>query len=139
MFYEAGLKLKGDDKYSTYVKHIGTLFENIQLVDPLAIMHAVDESGGAKPLGSKTEMSANMTVFLAYAPVGRNTKAFQLKRNTNKKKGCKGKDEPDTLNPSIYPTMVFLSDVEPDVIISRVTHEFGRSGGFYFLKEAAPV
>jgi hypothetical protein len=92
-------------------------------------MHAVDESGGAKPLGSKAEMSANMTIFLAYALVGRNAKAFQPKKNTNKKKGHKGKDEPDTLNPSIYPTMVFKSDVEPDVIISRLTHEFGRSGG----------
>ncbi len=132
MFYETGLELKGDDKYSAYIKHIGTLFENIQLVDPLAIMHAVDEPGGAKPLGSKTEMSANMTVFSAYAPVGRNAKAFQPKRNTNKKKGCKGKDEPDTLDPSIYPTMVFLSDVEPDVIISQVKHEFGCSGGVYF-------
>ncbi len=139
MFYEAGLELKGDDKYSAYVKHIGTLFKNIQLVDPLAIMHLVDELGGAKPLGSKTEMSANMTIFLAYAPVGGNAKAFQPKRNTNKKKGRKGKNEPNTLDPSIYPTMVFLSDVEPDVIISRVTHEFGRSGGFYFSKEAAPV
>jgi len=44
VFYEAGLELK-EDKYSAYVKHIGNLLENIQLVDPLAIMHAVDESG----------------------------------------------------------------------------------------------
>ncbi len=135
VFYEAGLELKGEDKYSAYIKQIGTLFENIQLVDPLAIMHAVDELGGTKPLGSKTEMSANMTVFLAYAPVGRNAKAFQPKRNNNRKKGRKGKDEPNTLDPSVYPTMVFLSDVEPEVIISRVTHEFGRSGGFYFQKK----
>ncbi len=132
VFYEAGLELKGDNKYSAYIKHIGTLFKNIQLVDLLAIMHAVDELGGAKPLGSKIEMSANMTVFLAYVLVGRKAKAFQPKRNTNKKKGRKGKDEPNTLDPSVYPTMVFLSDVEPDVIISRVTHEFGCSGGFYF-------
>ena len=62
MFYKAGLELKGKDKYSAYVKHIGNLLENIQLVNPLAIMHAVDESGGAKPLGSKSEMSTNMTV-----------------------------------------------------------------------------
>jgi hypothetical protein len=132
VFYEAGLELKGEDKYSAYVKHIGTLFENIQLVNPLAIMHAVDESGGTKPLGSKTEMSANMTVFLAYAPVGFNAKAIQPKRNNNKMKGRKGKEEPNTLNPSVYPTMVFSSDVEPEVIISWVTHEFGCSGGFYF-------
>ncbi len=66
VFYKAGLKLKGKDKYSAYVKHIGNLLENIQLVDPLAIMHAVNESGGTKPLGSKSEMSTNMTVFLAY-------------------------------------------------------------------------
>ncbi len=77
VFYEAGLELKGNDKYGAYVLHIRNLLANIQLVDPLAIMHAVDESGGAKPLGSKTEMSNNMTVFLVYAPVGRNTKAFQ--------------------------------------------------------------
>jgi hypothetical protein len=95
-------------------------------------MHAIDKSGDAKPLGSKTEMSTNMNVFLAYALVGRNAKAFQPKRNTNKKKGRKGKDEPDTLDPSVYPTMVFLSDVDPNVIISRGTHEFGCSGGGYF-------
>jgi hypothetical protein len=45
VFYQAGLELKGKDKYSAYVKHIRNLLENIQLVDPLAIMHAVDESG----------------------------------------------------------------------------------------------
>jgi hypothetical protein len=139
VFYEVGLEFKGEDKYSAYVEHIGTLFKNIQLVDPIAIMHAVNESGGTKPLGSKTEMSANMTVFLAYAPVGRNAKAFQPKRNNNKTKGRKGKDEPDTLNPSIYPTMVFLSDVEPKVIISRVTHEFGHSGGFIFERSSSSV
>ena len=50
VFYEAGLELKINDKYSAYVKHIGNLHENIQLVDPLAIMHAVDEPGGAPSL-----------------------------------------------------------------------------------------
>ena len=121
---------------SAYVKHIGNLLENIQLVDPLAIMHAVDESGGAKPLGSKLEMSTkNMTVFLAYAPVGRNAKAFEPKKNNNRRKGRKGKDETNTLNPSIYPKMVFSSDVEPEIIISRVAYKFGRTGGFYFWKK----
>jgi hypothetical protein len=98
-------------------------------------LHAVDESGGAKPLGSKSEMSTNMTVFLAYAPVGRNAKAFQPNKNSDRRKGRKGKDEPDTLDPSVYPTMVFLLDVDPEIIISRVTYEFGRAGGFYFWKK----
>ena len=31
--------------------------------------------------------------------------------------------------------MVFSSDVEPEIIISRVAHEFGRAGGFYFRKK----
>jgi hypothetical protein len=53
VFYEAGPKLKGEDKYGAYVKQIGNLLENIQLVDPSAIMHAADKRGGAKPLGSK--------------------------------------------------------------------------------------
>jgi hypothetical protein len=55
------MELKGEDKYGTYVKQIGTLLENIQLVNHCAIMHAADETRGAKPLGSKTEMSTNMT------------------------------------------------------------------------------
>jgi hypothetical protein len=135
VFYEAGLKLKGEDKYSAYVKQIRNLLENIQLVDSLAIMHAVDESGGAKPLGSKSEMSTNMTVFLAYAPVGHNAKAFQPKKNNDSRKGRKGKDEPDTFDPSVYPTMVISSDVDPEIIISHVAHEFGHTGGFYFLKK----
>ncbi len=91
VFYEAGPKLKGEDKYSAYVKHIGNLLENIQLVDPFAIMHAVDESGGTKPLGFKSEMSTNMTVFLEYVPVGRNAKAFQPKKNNDRRKGRKGR------------------------------------------------
>ena len=98
VFYEAGLELKGEDKYSAYVKHIGNLLENIQLVDPLAIMHAIDESGGTKPLGSKSEMSTDMMVFLAYALVRRNAKAFQPKKNNDRRKGRKGKDEPDTIH-----------------------------------------
>jgi hypothetical protein len=70
-----------------------------------------------------------------YAPVGCNAKAFQPKKNNVRRKGRKGKDEPDTLDPSVYPTMVFLSDVDPELIISCVTHEFGRAGGFYFRKK----
>jgi hypothetical protein len=31
VYYEAGLELKGKDKYAAYVKQIGLLFENIQL------------------------------------------------------------------------------------------------------------
>jgi hypothetical protein len=76
-----------------------------------------------------------MTVFLVYAPVERNMKAFQSKKNNNRTKGRKGKDEPNTLDPSVYPTMVFSSDVEPEIIISRVAHEFGCAGGFYFKKK----
>ena len=85
--YEAGLELKREDKHAAYVKQIGLLFENIQLVDPTAIMHASVESATTKPLGAKSEMSDNMTIFLGYAPVGRNSNVFKPKKNNNKKKG----------------------------------------------------
>jgi hypothetical protein len=35
----------------------------------------------------------------------------------------------------MYPTLVFLSDVNPNIIILQVTHEFSRAGGFYFKKK----
>jgi hypothetical protein len=44
VYYEAGFELKGEDKHAAYIKQIGLLFENIQLVDPTAIMHASIES-----------------------------------------------------------------------------------------------
>jgi hypothetical protein len=135
IFYETGLELKGEDKYGAYVKQIGNLLENIQLVDPLAIMHTADKMGGAKPLGSKTKMSTNTTIFLAYALVGSNANEFKPKRNSNKKQGHKDKDKPNTLDPSMYPTLVFLSDINPNIIISCVTHEFCCAGGFYFQKK----
>jgi hypothetical protein len=80
-------------------------------------------------------MSTNMTVFLPYALVGSNASEFKPKRNNNKKQGHKGKGKPNTLDPSMYPTLVFLSDVDPNIIISRVTHKFCCAGGFYFQKK----
>jgi hypothetical protein len=65
---------------------------------------------------------------------GAQCKGFPTKKN-NRKKGRKGKDEPDTLNPSVYPTMLFSSDVDSEIIISHVAHEFGCTGGFYFWKK----
>jgi hypothetical protein len=135
VFYKAGLELKGEDKYGTYVKQIGNLLDNTQLVDPTTIMHAAVETDALKPIGKKEEMSANMTIFLAYAPVGKNQNAFKPKKNNNKKKGRQGKDEPEILDPSVYPKLVFLSDVDPETIVSRVMHEFFRAGGFNFQKK----
>jgi hypothetical protein len=57
------------------------------------------------------------------------------KKDNNKKRGQGGKDEPDTLDPSVYPTLVFLPDVYPETIVSRVMHEFCCAGGFYFCKK----
>ncbi len=47
VFYEVGMELKGEDKHSVYVKQIGNLLENIQLVDPTAITHATVKSGNS--------------------------------------------------------------------------------------------
>jgi hypothetical protein len=134
-FLQSWLELKGEDKYGAYAKQIGNLLDNIQLVDPTAIMHAVVEADASKPVRKKEEMSANMTIFLAYALVGKNQNAFMLKKNNNKKKGQQGKDEPEILDPSVYPTLVFLLDVDPETIASRMTHEFCQAGGFYFQKK----
>jgi hypothetical protein len=76
-----------------------------------------------------------MTIFLAYALVGSNANALKPKKNTNKKQTRKGKDKPATLDPSVYPTLFFLSDVCPETIISRVMHEFCCGGKFYFQKK----
>jgi hypothetical protein len=53
VFYKVGLELKGEDKYGAYVKQIGSLLENIQLVDPSAILHAAVEPDATKPIGKK--------------------------------------------------------------------------------------
>ncbi len=127
--------MKGDNKYATYVKQIGLLFENIQLVDPTAIMHASVESETAKPLGSKSETSDNMTNFLGYAPVRGNSSIFKPKKNVNKKKGQHRKDKPNMIDPSVYTTLIFLSDIDPETITSQVTHEFCQAGVFYFRKK----
>jgi hypothetical protein len=76
-----------------------------------------------------------MTIFLSYAPVGGNSSVFKPKKNVNEKKGRHGKDEPDMIYPSVYPTLIFLFDVDPDTITSQVTQEFCQAGGFYFRKQ----
>jgi hypothetical protein len=100
----------------------------------MAIMHASVKSEMAKPLGSKSEMSNNMTIIFGYAPIGGNSSIFKPKTNVNKK-GQNGKDESNMINPSEYPTLIFFSNVDPDTITSQVTHEFCQAGGFYFRKK----
>jgi hypothetical protein len=80
-------------------------------------------------------MNTNMTIFLAYALLGNNANTFKPKKNNDNKKKRKGKDEPDTLDPSIYLMVIFLSDVDPDNIVSHVTQEFCCAGRFYFQKK----
>jgi hypothetical protein len=58
-----------------------------------------------------------------------------MNKNNNKTKGRKGKDKSDTLDPSVYPTLIFSSDVNPNTIVSRVMHEFCHVGGFYLCKK----
>jgi hypothetical protein len=53
VFYEADLELKGEDKYGAYVKQIGSFLENIQLVDPSAILHVAVETDSTKPIEKK--------------------------------------------------------------------------------------
>jgi hypothetical protein len=135
VFYEAGLELKGEDKYGAYIKQIENLLKNIQLVYPSAILHTTVKTEATKPIGKKEELSNNMTIFLVYAPVGKNQNAFKPKKNNNKKKGRCGKDKLELLDPSVYPTLVFSLDVDPETIVLRVTHEFCRVGGFYFRRK----
>jgi hypothetical protein len=60
---QGGLELKREGKYRAYVKQIGNLLENIQLVDPSAILHATVKTEATKPIGKKEELSSNMTIF----------------------------------------------------------------------------
>ena len=102
VFYEVGLELKGEDKYSAYVKHIGTLLESIKLVDPLTSMHAVDKSGGAKPLGSKSVISTNMTVFFGICAGGAQCEGFSIK-----KLSTKGREGRARMSPTLS-TLAFI-------------------------------
>ncbi len=84
----------------------------------MAIMHASVESETANPLGSKLEMNDNTTIFLGYTPIGGNSNVFKPKKNNNKKKGRRGNNKPDMIKPSMYPTLFFSSNIDPDIITS---------------------
>jgi hypothetical protein len=100
VFYKAGLELKGEDKYGAYVKQIGNLLDNIQLVDPTVIMHAAVKTCASKPIGKQEEMSANMTIFLVYAPVGKIKMPSSQKRTTTKRRGDDARMNQKSLTPA---------------------------------------
>ncbi len=75
-----------------------------------------------------------MTIFLGYAHVGNNSNVFKPKKITNKN-GQQGKDVLDKAEHSVYPTLIFSSDVDPDIITNQVTHKFCQAGGFNFRKK----
>jgi hypothetical protein len=91
VYYEAGFELKGEDKHAAYIKQIGLLFENIQLVDPTAIMHASIESAPPNHWGPSQRwatiwQSSSTLPQLAEIPMSLNPRRTTIKRKDNRER-----------------------------------------------------
>jgi hypothetical protein len=109
--------------------------ENAQMVDPKFVINTLNPMSKEKSITAKGEISPNMTKLGIHVRISGNGNAFNKQKVWDKKEqGNKGRNnrknkKEEYKDPIVYFSMVVSSEVEPRVIIDRVTHEWARLNG----------
>jgi len=105
---------------------------NAQLVDPKFAINPIHPNSKEKNITSKGEVSSNMTKLGTHIRISRNGNVFNKKKvwdtQDQARKSRKPKKE-EFRDPAVYFSMIVSTEVRPQELIDRVSHEWARSGG----------
>ena len=123
---ELSILLEAHDKYAEFTNAVRALFENVLEVDPTAVIEPVVEGKGMKLLVPK-DISYNHTKMGAHVNVQAGEKTFEKKKPW-RKGGGDGEDV-ELVDPTVYFTIAFSTDEEPEEIMRRIWGEWGKMKG----------
>jgi hypothetical protein len=104
---------------------------NAQLVDPKFAINPINPNSKEKNITSKGNISPNMTKLGTHIKISGNGNAFSKKNWDNQdqtRKSRKPKKE-EFRDPMVYFSMIVSTEVRPQELINRITHEWARAGG----------
>ena len=122
---EASLICKNEGieaKFDEFTLGVRSLFKQIQKVDKKAAMDPIDADG--ERLWEPNDLPFDHTDLGAWIMKGGN-KVFEMKKARKNDR----EEEDRYLDPEVYFTFGFSSDVDPLKIIDRISCEWGRIGG----------
>jgi hypothetical protein len=105
---------------------------NAQMVDLNFVINPLNPSSKEKSIGSKVEVSPNMTKLGTHIKISGNGNAFSKKKNwSNRDNDCKSRksNKEEFCDPTDYFTMVVSTEVMPQEIIDRISHEWLHLNG----------
>jgi hypothetical protein len=123
-----------DAKYDEFTLGMRALFKNMQKVDATVVIEPV-LVGSGKKLVEPSEIPFNHTEMGKHIQQTGGNKSFDMRkpRKNEKKKGGRryndDEDEEGLVDPEVYCSLAISCDVNPQVVLDRVSCEWGRIGG----------
>jgi len=139
--------LDGQNPYLQFAETIRGLVSNAQIVDPLFQIDPISSTSLRNPIKRTQDVQNNLTLLGEYVKINGNLGAFQKKKSgagTGGGRKSKGKEE--DRNPMIWFCFAASFDVGAQYLVDRMTHEWGRLGGWrlqvksvYSFKTVTPI
>jgi hypothetical protein len=140
---ELAILLKSDKAFEEFTQALMSFVSNAQMVDPKFVINPINEYSKEKNITSKGEISSNMKKLGLHVKISGYGNVFTKKKiwtnQDNERKSRKSKKE-EFHNPTVYFSMVISSEVRPQEIVDRVTHEWTRLNGTHLqIKELQSI
>jgi hypothetical protein len=129
---ELAIKLKSNNPFEEFTKSLMDLIANAQIVDSRFVINPIDSASKEKNISSKGEISSNMTKLGMHIKISGNGNAFNKRKvwgnQEQERKSRKNKKE-EFRDPTVYFSMIVSTEVKPQELIDRITHEWVQLGG----------
>ncbi len=126
------ITLKSNKAFEEFTQALMSSISNAQMVDSKFVINPLNPSSKEKSIGSKAEVSANMTKLGAHIKISRNGNAFNKKKIwSNWENDCKSRksNKEEFRDPKVYFSMVVSTEVMPQEIIDHVSREWAHLNG----------
>jgi hypothetical protein len=126
---ELVITLKSNKAFEEFTQALMAFISNAQMVDPKFVINPLNPSSKEKSIGSKAEVSPNMTKLRIHIKISGNGNTFSKKKIwSNRESDCKSRksNKEEFRNPTVYFSMVVSTEVMPQEIFDQVSHEWAR-------------
>jgi hypothetical protein len=129
---ELGITLKSNKAFEEFIQALMAFITNAQMDDLKFVINALNPSSKEKSIGSKTEVSPNMTKLGTNLKISGNVNDFNKKKIlSNQENDCKSRksNKEEFRDPTVHFSMVLSTEVRPPEIINCILHEWAHLNG----------
>jgi hypothetical protein len=131
---ELAVLLKSNITFDKFTQALMAFLANSQMVDPKFVIKSFDPNSKKKNISLKGEISTNMTKLVPHVKISGNGNVFSKQKvwdkdDTGGRTTRKSNKKEEFKDPTVYFSMIVLSEVTPKELIECTTHEWARLNG----------